>query len=344
MALLGFEGWDYETSATINTDLGTSPSYWAGSAGGNKSSTTPYGVGSSFTPTAAGQFAQFFIGSSKGTLIAGFKFRPANFAATMDILRFYDGSSVQCGLGVNTSGKLIFYRGTTATILATSTTVLSASTWYLLELKVTFSTSGNSDGSFELRIDTVSEMSASGTVDNTTTTNASANSVLVGFMAAGAAAPFYDDFWVCDNSGGVANDFIGNVRVESLFVSSDNSVTWTPLSSTNASNVDEANSDGDTTYNSKATSGVDLFNHGSLSSTPSIIYGVCVAGKIRKDDTTAKTARNKLKSGTTTQNGATRTPITTYQWYHDFYTTDPDTSVAWTSSAVNASKIGYEHI
>ena len=341
MALLGFEGFDHLTGGTgVGPSLGIMPN-WV-SAGSVAGSGLVAGLLGGFAIVSASMSYTFSPGGSYATLIVGDRVKlPSTFAATVDLIRFMDGASVQCGVSVNTAGKLIFWRGTNATVIDTGATVLAISTTCLIELSVTFSTSGNSNGSYELRLDEVTEISASGTVDNTTTANASATGALI----LGGSNTAHDDFYLCDNSGGSpTNTFLGAVRVETLYVTSDNSVTWTPLSSTNASNVDETAMDSDTTYNSSGSTGeVDTFNHGSLSSTPSTIHAVDIVAGMRKDDVTVQTVRTKLISGGTTSNGSSSLPSTGYAWYRDRYLTDPDNG-AWTASAVNATKIGYEHV
>ena len=55
--------------------------------------------------------------------------------ALLDILRFTDAGNVRCGMSISAAGKLIVWRGTNATILATSTTTLIASAYYYIEIQ-----------------------------------------------------------------------------------------------------------------------------------------------------------------------------------------------------------------
>jgi hypothetical protein len=151
---------------------------------------------------------------------------------------------------------------------------------------------------------------------------------------------------MCDDSGSAPhNTFLGMCRVDSVLATTNNSVTWTPLSSTNVSNIDDATPDDDTTYNSTTTSGaIDTFNHGALPVTPTSVFGVSVTSKIRKDDAAARSARNKLISGATTSNGTSVSLGTSYTYIKDIWALNPDGSTAWNKTTVDATKIGYEHV
>lgn len=356
MAILELEGFDYATGSNqvaiflLNKYNGvTFP--WAGSPGQvvKAASLNSFG-GSSAQCNGAPLVLQCFPGGGPyGTLIQGYRYKyNTNGASNYAILQFYDSvaGGVQCGLAINSSKQIYFWRGTTATVVATGTTVLVAGGIYYIEWKVTFSNTG----AFEVRINGVTEIS-SGSVDTTNTANNSANGVQILGNGGGGNSDFWDDFYLSDNSGGAPNnDFLFNVNgppaIETKFVTSNDAVAFTPLSSTNASNVDETDYDGDTTYNTSSSTGqTDTFNHGALSSTPTAIYGVQVVASMRKDDVTVQTGRTKLKSGGTTQNGFSYGLVNSvYVHLADTYALDPNTAAAWLGANVDASKIGYEHV
>jgi hypothetical protein len=349
MAVLGFEGFDYFQGASVGPDLASKPGWTFSQPTNWGKAVGLLGGGAISQTTQAGRFATFTPGGNYGTIIAGIRWRQDNPILLIDVLRFYDGANVQCGVSVTAAGNLTFWRGTNATVLATGTSTLFATGWYAIECKVTFSTSGNSDGSFSVKLNGIVEISASGTVDNTTTTNATGTGVAIGFNN-NSASTYNDDFYMCDNSGSVGNDFLSTTtatwRVETAFPTSNNAVAFTPLASTNVSQIQETSEDGDTSYNWSATTGqVDTFNNAALSSTPTTIWGVDVVTYMRKDDVTSQTVRTKLISGATTSNGASKTPDTLYRFFSDMYLTDPNTAgLAWTGTTVNAAKIGYEHV
>lgn len=340
MALFTWEGFDHMTSAPAN-DLAVR-SGWSISGAAVSQKVAGLIAGSAMRLSNGGALAvRYDTGSSNTTMIVGFKFRAATIsAATQTICRFLDSAAgIQVGLALLSSGLLILWKGTTATVLATSTRVFLAGGWYNIEIKITFSDTG----SYTLNIDGAQEFTGSADTSQTANQNGRHFEMLSGN---GQASVDFDDFYIGDATGSAPhNDFLGVVRVETLFPTSANATQWTPNASTNVSRVQEAANDGDTTYNSTSTSGhVDTFNHGALSSTPAVIFGVAVHATIRKDDVTARSARTKMISGATTQNGATTVVDTTYKWFVDQYIVDPNTAAAWTAANVNATKIGYEHI
>jgi len=350
MAVLGFEGFEELISPTPVNSLVMDPK-WALSninltSEGNNNKIAGMLGGSAIQWVSSQGNYLFTPGGSYTTLIVGGRYLCPNVNSGVPyLLQFVDGSSAQCGIAINTSRQLFVFRGGNGTPIATGSTVLTVGAWYFIEFKVTFSTSGNSDGSYELRIGGVTELSASGTADVTTTTNNSATGVALMWHWVGTNAPAWDDFYLCDDSGGVADDFLGVIRVETLFPAANDTVAFTASAGANYTTVDEASINSDTDYNSSTVSGdVDLFTVGSLSSTPDTIYAVGVKAAMRKDDVAAQTVRTKLKSGATTSNGSSGSPDTVYKYFRDNYAVDPNTSAAWTGTNVNAMKIGYEHV
>ena len=62
----------------------------------------------------------------------------------------------------------------------------------------------------------------------------------------------------------------------------------------------------------------------------------------RKDDAATREVRSKVKSGTTSADGATHAMAASYQYFRGIHATDPDTAAAWTSGGVNGLQIGPE--
>jgi hypothetical protein len=210
----------------------------------------------------------------------------------------------------------------------------------MVEIKVTIDSSA---GAVVVRLGGVDEINVSG-VDTQTTGNAYTN--LVSFfnnLPAAVSDQALDDVYACDTTGlAPYNDFLGEIRIETLYPTSNVSVTWTPLANTNWQEVSEHNMDSDTSYNSKGSSGIDTFGISGLSSTPTTIFATAVISSARKDDVKGLQYRNKLISGGTTTDGSTSALATVYQYVRDTYLTDPDTSAAWIGAGVGAVNIGYE--
>jgi hypothetical protein len=119
------------------------------------------------------------------------------------------------------------------------------------------------------------------------------------------------------------------------------SVTIT--TSTNYAMVSEAQQDTTTSYvYSSNPTDADFYNIASLSgTTPSSVVAVTTRAYMQKSDAGSRTAAVQLKSGGTTVASPTITLTTSgWQWAWRTDTVDPDTSAAWTPSAVDAVTAG----
>jgi hypothetical protein len=179
---------------------------------------------------------------------------------------------------------------------------------------------------FELRLDSVSAAMFSGDTRNA----GSPDIGKVQFRAQGSGNHdlYVDDVYVCDTSGAQNNDFLGDVRVETLRPDADTAqADWTPSTGTDHyAVVDDAPGYDGADYVESDTAGhVDLWEYGDLGSTPQSIHAVQLVTAMQKTDAGTREARALLKSGTTTANGATRQLSTTWEQFEDLHETDPDT-------------------
>lgn len=344
MALLVFEGFEHLPSGNAISSglINRSDGIYTHSGGGQNKVSAVVANGSA-VQHGGSSILTITPGSSYGTLIVGLRYKTCATFVMQDFLRFRDSTNVRCGLSFNASGNLIIWRGTNATVLATGSRRIPVSTTVHIEAKILFDASA---GSFTVNLDGTQELNASSqnTSSSTTVTN-----VQIGDISGTSNLPESDSIYIMDTSGGAPlNDMFNDSRihVETLFPTSNNAVQWTPNASTNVSRVQDTTGDGDTTYNSSSTTNhVDTFNHGSLTLTPSTIYAAQTILQARKDDVTTRNLRHKLISNVTTGNGSSRSLVTTYQLFYETWLTDPDTAAAWANAAaINATKIGYEHL
>jgi len=350
MGLLGFEGFDDNSGGfpdeTLGAGQGASGStttggiYWQAVAGSVTKQTGQLG-GSAMALQSNGQY-KCFLNGTYTRLIWGARIRTfTNFATNpATIVAFYTGTTAQCGLSFNTSGNLIFWRGTPSTVLATGATAFTTSSWYYIEIDVTFN---SSTGAFNVRINgSGSEISGSG-VNTVAGANQCDAFWFTDSNALNSVVNWYDDLYLLDPTTGSSpyTSMLGVCRVETLFPAAASATSWTPNASTNVSRVQETSMDSDTTYNSTPTTGQDTFTHGALSSTPATIFAAAVRAVVRKDQTSNPTAQTILVSGATTQAGAVNTQATTYLTMRDIYLNDPNTGSAWTATGINNAAIGY---
>ena len=113
------------------------------------------------------------------------------------------------------------------------------------------------------------------------------------------------------------------------------------ITTTNSYCVNEAIEDADASYVYDSTSGhEDLYDLANLAVTPTSIVGVQSRMFAKKSDSGSRNGQIRVKSGGTEVGGTDTVLSTTYGWLNRVDAVDPNTSAAWTASAVNALQVG----
>jgi hypothetical protein len=277
-------------------------------------------------PGAPTQFSMGFAWQAT-TALPGFQ---ANLA------QFKVSGATQIQVLTNVDGSLSVLRAGSTTLGSTAA-VLSPNVWAYIEFECVISATV---GVFNIYVNSVQVLALSGV--NTKGQTASSIDQLTLFPGANVNNQLADDFYMTS----VASK-LGECRVETVRPSADTAQKdWTPNSgATNFSRVNEAPIDGDTSFISSSTAGqIDLYDFTDLSSAPSTIHAVQTTVIARKDDATTRTLRSKVKSSSTTANGATTALSTSYAAIRDIFVNDPNTSSAWTGSTFNAAQMGVEEV
>lgn len=330
MALLFIDGFDHYATADMLKKWSTQGTYsptinaTAGRRGGGG-----LVVGSTSTSTSLSKSL-----SAVSTVIVGVAFKIGSTAQAGETIRLYEGATQHISLYYS-SGTFKLYRGSnTGTLLATGTTSVSASTWVYIELKVTIH---DTTGAYELRLNGVTEFSAT----NVDTRNGGTSGV-VDSVSLGGYTGTFDDFYLCDTSGTTNNNFLGDCRIDTLYPSGAGNYTqFTPSTGSNYTCVDETTPN-TTDYVSSATSGnrdsyafADLAALGSES-----IYGVQVNAYAQKSDAGTRSLGTMVRlSGTDADGASVGLGTTTYSYISQVFEKDPS-AAAWTEANVNAAEFG----
>jgi len=317
------------------------------------STTTPFSSGKSYSPSYSG-FAVPLTSNTNDTIIFGGAFYFYNWgysdvllifhSAGVDTagvrLRVFDRSSSGATLGVWASTA--FYD--TGTLLGSSTVdLIKLNTWHYIEMRVkTNSTSGE----VEVRVDGSTVINASNV---NTQVGLGAGSAITRLTCYEVAQKYIDDVYINDGAGSAPhNTFYGQVRVDAVIPSSDNSVQFTP--STGANNYamvdDGASPDDDSTYNASSTANhKDLLGLSGYSLPPSSsggILGVNVDVRAKRQDAGIRKMKTVVKSSTTEVTGSEYALTSAYATRRTTLYTDPATSTAFANAtAVNNLKVGY---
>jgi hypothetical protein len=225
------------------------------------------------------------------------------------------------------TGTLVAKRGGT-TLGTSASPVLVAATWAYIECE--FHRNG-STGTFKAYVNGVQVLNLTG--QNTGASD-------IDTVKVGAGTAFSMDDLYCTNTA----TKLGECRIDVLHPTADTATKdWTPSTgSNNYAVVDDTTFDL-TDYVTAATAGnKDYYALGDLSFAPNNIFAVQVTHVAKKDDATTRTYRANIKSSSTEANGATRGLGTSYVVYADIFETDPNGSIAWTQTSVNALNAGIE--
>jgi hypothetical protein len=280
------------------------------------------------------------------TVTTGFAFFPNSFdSTTSSIVDFLDiDGVVHMSLNITSTGDVLVKRGdNTGTTMTggTAAGVFIQDNWYWVEFQSTIG--DGTAGSWAVKVNGAALISGSSTDTRNAGTLGQVAYVRIGHIRSGSSTTGnwdFDDWYIRNDS-----TYMGDVKIALRSVSgAGNSAQFTPLSSTNASNVDDSTNDGDTTYNySNTASQKDTFALTSLglSGTPSV-KAVSVLCSVRKDDAGTRVHRNVLRSGSTDYEGSDFGPLTTYTQAETIWETDPNTAATWTYSNANAVEAGYK--
>lgn len=286
--------------------------------------------------TTAASGIQKTLPAAKATLIVGAAIRLALYSGS-PLFKFLDGATEQINVLANADGTLQVRRGTSAgTLLGTSKPALyNNNIWQYVEAKVTFA---DTTGAVEIRVDGVTVLTLTN-IDTANTVNFSATAV--GLHAPGANVDL-DDFYVCDSLGTAQNNFLGDVRIDTLFPNAAGTYTqFTPNTAVaNYTTVDEAVATV-TDWNATATVGhKDSYALQDHPLAAANIKGAQLNAYMMKGDAGSRQAATLLKNGASEVVGAgvglVETPGAILSTPHDV----APGGAAWTVALVNSTEAG----
>jgi hypothetical protein len=219
--------------------------------------------------------------------------------------------------------------------------------WEYIEFK--FVLGGGTSGSLEIRVNGITILNDTG-VDTQTSSGTDIGTIVViggqGSTTDVNENRLLDDWYVCDTTGTDNNDFLGPLKVETLLPSAaGDSSDFTPLASTNVSQVDEVVVDDASSYNGSSTVGhLDLFNMDDLTDIDGTIFGVQLDLNSAATDATVMDLIPTVKHSTTEGAGSAIKVVdnTIYATYYGIFEENPNGSTAWTATTINAFQCGYE--
>lgn len=260
--------------------------------------------------------------------------------AYIEIARFYDATAIMGLLGFNGITGQVYYSGgsaLTSSVRLTSIGATAPGTSDYWEVKIIFGQSTN--GSVYLYKNGVLDNSVTG-VDTISSALASACDVFQLCLAYGTdhSEIAFSDLYIDDAT--IHGDM--NVTYEPCDTAGAAS-DWTPLASTNQSQVDEYSMDEDTSYN-RSTVSTDKDSLGCGASTElHTVKGVMALACVKKEDANAAAVKlGLLHSGTEEQSGDLSV-TTDYKWVH-YVQEDVPGGSGWTEGQVEAAEVSIENV
>lgn len=282
------------------------------------------------------------LGANYDTLIMGVAFcADANApTTTRGIFGFADAGTAQVFVALNPDLTLSVYRG--STLLATTTDPIRLSAFYYLELKATLH---NSAGSYELRVNTVTQLSASG-IDTTNTANEYANQIFVGALGVvggtTSRTTYYDDLYVCDDAGSVNNDFLGDVKITAIYPNADGTYSdFTPSHATPHYQLVDDGIHAASDYNQSGTVGhKDSYQMSDIGVTADDIIALRTLTTLVTDSGSMNAAPILISGATEIETAQVTVTGPPHSYHSRLFDVDPNTGSPWTHANLNAVEAG----
>ncbi len=237
-------------------------------------------------------------------------------------------------LGIDGSQRLTL-TGAAANLVATGTTIIPFNRWIYVEMKIVVGTSGTGEVHLNGSPEIASTTSNFGT--------SSINQVAFKTQLQGGDT-FVDDVVIMDSSGSAPqNDFLGDIRVETLYPAADGGYTsWTPkIAGPHYQMVNEHLMDEDGTFVYDSTpNDKDSYKVSTFIGT---IYGAQLNLGARKGDASVRQIAPLIKQGGVDYLGSTITLSQDYVIYSWQLSKDP-TGADWLAATINADEFGQKLI
>ena len=259
-----------------------------------------------------------------------------------NLIEIREGTTIHLAIGITVDGKLTVKLGG-STVLATGASALAATNWYYVEFKAIIA--DGTGGSYDLRVDGVPELTASGIDTRNGGTTGQWDRIRIAGIV-GSNGTYLDDFYVCDTSGAAPyNTFLGLVKIETLYPQTDataagSNAGLTPSTGTDHGALVDETAPNSADYNSTSTVGVkDTYNYPPMTLT-GVILGVQTNLYCNKSDAAARSVCAVVRSGGVDYDGANVSPLTTFSYLTTPFALNPNTSTPWTAATIAAIEVG----
>ena len=260
-------------------------------------------------------------------------------------MRFYsDALATQhVTVQVTTTGEIKVFRGNTGGTQLGSTTasgLVPSGSYTYIEAKAVLS---DTVGAVTVRINGAQVF----TVTGADTKNGGTKTAFDGIgMAITNATADVDDLVLMNGAGSANNDFIGDVKIETLYPTGNGTTSGLTGSDGNSTDnyllVDERPPN-TSDYNGSATDDLlDTYAMGDLTTLSGTVYGAVAYAYAAKSDAGTKGGAIMVRSGGTDYEKTDNALGTSYVYYNEIMEQNPNTSTAWTIATINSVELGYK--
>lgn len=273
----------------------------------------------------------------------GIAIKPSNASTAWNISLHGDSAGTQhLTIQRNAGGALEVRRGTsTGTVLATGAATIADDTWYMIEVNATIADSG---GKCNVYINGSAAPDISYTGD---TKNAGTNTTIDALrlsMSYGSIIRITDVYILNTAGSAPLNTQLGDVSVRTLLPSGNGTTSQLTGSDGNSTDnyalVDEIPISSADYVGSSTGDQYDTYAMNDLPAGVTNVYACAWNGYLAKSDAGAISAAPVIRSDGTDYTGSTLALPTSYATQQVIYATDPATSSAWATSAVDAVEAG----
>jgi len=285
------------------------------------------------------------VAPSAATIILGFALRVSGGDLPLVSLRSDGVVTDHLTITVTVGGTLDLRRGGTGgTVVASSSAPITVNAWHYIEIKATIADAG---GTCEVRIDGVTRLSYTGDTRNGGTSTLIDGVYFPNGSGFQTNTRAIDDLYICDGLGSMNNNFLGDIKIETLYPNADGTNSQLMGSDANQVNnyllVDEAGTPSTADYvSSGVVTDKDTYNFTSLVTATGPVKAVQINNYANKTDAGSRSIKALAISGASTATGAVKPLQTTYNAHLQIQETDPNGGGAWTIAAVNAAEFGVE--
>jgi hypothetical protein len=328
MTLLYIDGFETQDSERYN----------AGYVLGYSSSGTRFGYG--YCVDISRPILQYNLGSAESTIITGHAIK-TNSYEWANIFYSDGGSLTAARINLSATGSITVYRGGGTLVGSTAAGIFPTTAWFYLETKVVVH---DTTGSIEVRVDGVQVYLATN-IDTRPGTGTGIDSIQYYYWTTGSNRQV-DDLYICNGSGSVNNDFLGDVRVATLTPNGNGASSQLVGSDGNSTDnyllVDESPPNASDYVGGTTSGDKDSYLMTDLPAGVSSVLGIQQVARLTKTDAGAKSAKHLIRMAATNYTSASFVLGAAWTTHTYVRETNPNTGVAWTIANVDAHEAGIE--